>query len=76
MTYGVFNLASGNLIDSVESERDALELLSSLLDERGANAEEIGLVVANDAGHTLASLHGQSLADAVYAGGIRAAVSA
>lgn len=76
MTYGVFNLASGNLIDSVNTEPEALELLSSLLDERDADPEMIGLVVADDRGHTVASLHGHKLTDAIYSGGIPAGVYA
>ena len=76
MTYGVFNLASGNLIDSLDNEPAALELLSALLGEKDADPEEIGLVVADDSGQTLASLHGHSLTDALYHGGIESAIYA
>jgi hypothetical protein len=76
VTYGVFNLASGNLIDSVDTEPEAIELLSSLLGERDADPEELGLVVADDQGRTVASLHGHSLTDAVYDGGIPSGVYA
>lgn len=75
MTYGLFNLASGNLIDSVETEPEALALVSAILDESG-DVEEFGLVVADDAGHTLASLQGSDLASAVYSGGIPSGVRA
>ena len=76
MTYGLFNLATGNLIDSVDSEPDALELLTALLEEKDSDVEALGLVVADDAGHTLAVLQGHALTDAVYNGGIEAAVYA
>jgi hypothetical protein len=76
VTYGVFNLESGNLIDSVDTEPEALELLSALLEEPEADPETIGLVVADDRGRTVASLHGHSLTDAVYSGGIQSSVYA
>jgi hypothetical protein len=76
MTYGVFNLASGNLIDSVATEPEALALLSSLLDQKDSDPETIGLLVADDSGKTVASLHGHTLTDAVYHGGIAAGVYA
>jgi hypothetical protein len=76
MSYGIFNLASGNLIDSVTTEGEALALLSGLLDEKNVDLEQIGLVVADDNGRTLLSLHGHSLADAVYSGGITPSVYA
>ena len=75
MTYGIFNLSSGNLIDSVESEPEALELVAALLDD-DADPETIGLVVEDDHGHTLASLHGHTLTDALYSGGIPTGVYA
>ena len=68
MDYGVFNLESGNLIDSVESETQAFKLVVSLLEE-GTDPEAIGLIVADAYGRTVRSLHGKALADAVYAGG-------
>jgi hypothetical protein len=76
MTYGVFNLSSGNLIDSVDTEPEALELLSSLLEEKDTDPEMIGLLVADDRGRTIANLHGHTLTDAVYHGGIHAGVYA
>jgi len=76
MTYGIFNLASGNLVDAVGSEPEALDLLTVLLEDRDANPEEIGLIVAGDDGRTILSLQGHSLTDAVYHGGISAAVYA
>ena len=76
MTYGVFNLSSGNLIDSVETEPEALELLSLLLEAKDTDPEMIGLLVADEHGRTVASLHGHSLTDAVYHGGISSAVYA
>lgn len=76
MTYGVFNLESGNLIDSAETEPEALELLSALLEDGETEAAGLGLVVADDQGHTLASLHGRTLADAVYSGGIPTGIHA
>jgi hypothetical protein len=69
MTYGIFDLASGNLVDSFNSEPAALELVSALLDEDGVDPEEVGLIVADDRGATVATLHGRALADAVYQGG-------
>ena len=74
MDYGVFNLDSGNLIDSFESEKAALELVGALLDDEGTDPETIGLIVANAQGRTVRSLHGRALSDAVYAGGTGAAV--
>jgi hypothetical protein len=68
MTYGIFNLASGNLIDSVDTEPAALEMLSSLLEERDADPEMIGLIVEDDLGHRVAALHGGTLQDAVFGG--------
>ena len=70
--YGIFNLASGNLIDTVDTEPKALELLSSLLEEKDADPEMIGLSISDDAGHTVLTLHGHTLTDAVYHGGISA----
>ena len=64
MTYGVFNLATGNLIDSVDSGTEALELVSSLLEDHDADPEMIGLSVVDDAGRTVVTLHGRSLTDA------------
>lgn len=70
MTYGVFNLASGNLIDSLDSEPEVLALLVSIFEDREVDPETLGLVVADDVGRTLVSLHGRALADAVHSGGI------
>lgn len=73
MDYGIFNLESGNLIDSLESEREALELVARLLDEQRTDPEKIGLIVADAQGHTVLSLHGRALADRIHAsGGIEA----
>lgn len=70
MTYGIFNLTSGNLIDSLESEPAALALVSSLLQEKDVDGDEIGLSVVDGDGHTIATLHGRELQDAVRTGGI------
>lgn len=70
MTFGVFNLESGNLIDSVDTEREAVELVTGLLDEGPDIQERLGLLVVDDDGHTVGNLHGEALAIAVRAGGI------
>ena len=68
MNYGV--LSSGDVIDSVSTESEALALVSSLLDAPDTDADLIGLLVVDDDGDTRACLHGRSLADAVDSGEI------
>jgi hypothetical protein len=72
MTYGIFNLASGNLIESVDSEPEALAFVSSLLNEKDVNVNQIGLSIVDKHGHTVTTLHGRKLEDAVHSGGIHA----
>lgn len=45
MTYSIFNLDSGNLIDSYRSESRALALIAEILDDDENDPEALGLIV-------------------------------
>lgn len=62
MAYGVFNLDSGNLIDSYRSEKRALELVAELLDDDN-DPGSIGLVTF-ERGKPVRTRSGNELRDA------------
>ena len=64
MTYGIFNLNSGNLIESYRSERRALELVAEMLQDDENEADTIGLVVSRKR-RTIRVLAGEELRAAV-----------
>jgi hypothetical protein len=63
MTYGVFNLDSGNLIDSHRTKKRALMLVAEMLEDYDNDADEIGLVVMNK-GKTVETITGDALRSA------------
>lgn len=68
MRYGLFNLTSGNLIDSVSTAQAALTMLAEMLEETEVDADALGLIVADEDGRTVTSLHGRPLAEWVDRG--------
>ena len=71
MTYSIFNLDSGNLIDSYRSQKRALELAAEMLEDEENDAESIGLVVTNK-GKTVRVMAGEDLRAAVHGSAITA----
>jgi hypothetical protein len=76
VTYGVFNLMNGNLVDSVESEQEALSILTVMIDVERMDPEWVGLVVEDGSGNAVASFHGEVLERMIHSGGGIAAVYA
>jgi len=66
MTYGVFNLDSGNLIESFRTERRALEFVADMPDDDHVEPDEFGLV-AFDRGAPAQTLSGDELREAAAA---------
>ena len=64
MTYSIFNRDSGNLIDSFQSERRALEVIAEMLGNPENDPDSIGLVVT-DRERTVGTFSGYELQDVV-----------
>lgn len=68
MTYAIFNLASGNLIESYRSEKRALELVADMLEDEDNDPDSIG-VVTYQKGKAVRTLSGEDLRAAAVAYG-------
>jgi hypothetical protein len=62
MTYGLFNLDSGNLIDSLSSEQSVRAAIAEILETEPEAEEHLGLVVTDDDGQTVATYTGHAIA--------------
>jgi hypothetical protein len=74
MTYGIFNLDSGNALAWYDSQPEALAAVGKLLGGEPDSAESVGLMEFDDNGHPTQSLLGQELAAAAGAKRAQAAV--
>lgn len=66
MTYSIFNRDSGNLIDSFQSRKRALELIAEMLENDENDPDSIGLVIT-DRDRTIQTLSGYELGELVGA---------
>jgi hypothetical protein len=63
MTYGLFNLDSGNLIDSLASEQQARAAVAEILEHEPDAEEHLGLIVTDENGETIATFTGHDVAE-------------
>ncbi len=63
MTYSIFDLGSGDLVDSFENEHDAAVLMRSMLDREPRVQESLAVVIADDSGSIVHTVEGEGLVD-------------
>lgn len=76
MTYSILSLASGNILESYDSESGALEAAARLCHSEPVATESVALVSFDDAGMPVESIDGEELAHRLrHAFGAEAATS-
>jgi hypothetical protein len=70
MTFTIWNLETGNLVDWFHSEEDAYAAVRRVVGSGRVDADAVGLRIEDEQGHSVGALQGPTLLDAARSANI------